>query len=54
MLRTLDELSDIFANHESVINKSANQIEKLMEMIASNEEQRQTSEYFKNCKPPHY
>ncbi len=54
MLKTLDELSDIVAKHESVINKSAKKIEKLIEIIASNEEQRQISEYFQDSKPPHY
>jgi SlyX protein len=54
ILRTLDELSDIVAKHESVINKSVNQIERLMEIIASDDIQGQASGYFQDSKPPHY
>ena len=54
MQRTLEDLSDMVAKHECVINKSANQIEKLMEIISSNEERGQTSEDFHESKPPHY
>ena len=54
MLRALDELSDIVAKHESVINKSVNQIERLMEIVASNEIQNQSIKYLQDPKPPHY
>ena len=54
MLRTLDELSDIVARHEHVINKSVNQIERLIEIMASDDVERQASTYFEDSKPPHY
>jgi uncharacterized coiled-coil protein SlyX len=53
-LKTIDELSDIVAEHENIIKISAARIERLMGIIASNQAENNATEYFNDAKPPHY
>jgi|TARA_B110000008_G_scaffold213441_1_gene212636 SlyX protein len=54
ILKTIDELSDIVAEHENIIKISAARIERLMGIIASNQAENNATEYFNDAKPPHY
>ena len=54
ILKTIDELSDIVAEHENIIKISAARIERLMGVIASNQAENNATEYFNDAKPPHY
>ena len=54
ILKTLDELSDVVAEHENAIKISATRIEKLMGIIALTEAENSSTEYFNDTKPPHY
>ena len=54
ILKTIDELSDIVAEHENIIMISAARIERLMGIIASNQAENNATEYFNDAKPPHY
>ena len=54
ILNTIDELSDIVAEHENIIKISAARIERLMGIIASNQAENNATEYFNDAKPPHY
>ena len=54
ILKTIDELSDIVAEHENIIKISATRIERLMGIIASNQAENNATEYFNDAKPPHY
>jgi len=54
ILKTLDELSDVVAEHENAIKISTTRIEKLMGIIALNEAENSSTEYFNDTKPPHY
>ena len=54
ILKTIDELSDIVAEHENIIKISAARIERLMGVVASNQAENNATEYFNDAKPPHY
>ena len=54
ILKTLDELSDVVAEHENAIKISTTRIEKLMGIIALIEAGNNSTEYFNDTKPPHY
>ena len=54
ILKTIDELSDIVAEHENIIKISAARIERLMGVMASNQAENNATEYFNDAKPPHY
>lgn len=54
ILKTIDELSDIVAEHEKIIKISTTRIERLMGIIASNQAENNATEYFNDAKPPHY
>ncbi|MFL2799726.1 MAG: SlyX family protein [Paracoccaceae bacterium] len=54
ILKTIDELSDIVAEHEKIIKISTARIEGLMGIIASNQTENNATEYFNDAKPPHY
>ena len=54
ILKTIDELSDIVAEHENIIKISAARIERLTGVIASNQAENNATEYFNDAKPPHY
>ena len=54
ILKTIDELSVIVAEHEKIIKISTTRIERLMGIIASNQAENNATEYFNDAKPPHY
>ena len=54
IMKSLDELSDIVAKHETTITLSTSRIEKLMNMLAEKELESGSAAYFQDDKPPHY
>jgi|TARA_B110000305_G_C19461421_1_gene654694 SlyX protein len=54
IMKSLDELSDIVAKHETTITLSTSRIEKLMNMLAEKELESGGAAYFQDDKPPHY
>ena len=54
IMKSLDELSDIVAKHETTISLSASRIEKLMSTLAEKELESGGAAYFQDDKPPHY
>ena len=54
IMKSLDELSDIVAKHETTISLSASRIEKLMSTLAEKELESGGDAYFQDDKPPHY
>ena len=54
IMKSLDELSDIVAKHETTISLSASRIEKLMSTLAEKELECGGAAYFQDDNPPHY
>ena len=54
IMKSLDELSDIVAKHETTITLSTSRIEKLMKKKKKKELEGGGAAYFQDDKPPHY